>query len=135
MSNLNIRLLKQVQAMILKYPENFDMGFFANGVLVADKDIAPHCSTSACIAGWAVALDCGALNGYRVSSHRIADKARELLGLSAGQEYTLFYSQNWDSPFRDLHNEAALKGDDKAYARIAASYIDYYIQKHGGDAA
>lgn len=125
---LNVPLLRQVQAMIRKYPQNLDMNEWSDGLIVADKHTAPDCGTTACIAGWALALRDGSFSQSLLGLVSVADQAMEILGCDSN----LFYIHMWEASFRDAYCEAYKEKDSAKMASVTCDYIDYYIEKHTG---
>ena len=89
---LNIVLLRQIQTTICKVPQQFDISSWHHGDVLPEVE---KCSSSACLAGWAVVLG----TRQRLSTlHRdeIKHLARELLGIrTEEQAKCLFYVGFW----------------------------------------
>lgn len=98
----NKSLIKKIIAAVEKQPLRMQMQAFAR---LAD-DIAP-CGTSACIAGFAVALS-GKVKARTWAqvirklypNTDFHQEARKLLRLNPDQAYALFYADNWPADLR-----------------------------------
>lgn len=109
MSTPNAELAYRVVDAIKEHPEHFDMDEFVHvplGMIDTgiglDELTGQACDTTACFAGWAVAL-----SGYRMTAFgrvEIGEKKRpvsalaaELLGIGEYDAHELFYScnENW----------------------------------------
>lgn len=136
---VNVEKFQQIKKYILRRPQAFDMG---------DWGESRSCGTTACIAGWAVALDdkvCRKRAKLRFhngscypngdvsleSSINVEEKAVEVLrlktegDLSWGFRSRVFNCDLWPEYYRDLYNEACYAGDAKGRAAAAADFIDY----------
>ena len=137
-TGINIPLLRQVQAHILKEPFLFDMRAWRNTIteeclasfalsgIPRRQDIGKHgkCGTSYCIAGWAVTLSgSGRTPGF--------GSGKENLSLSEEQADELFHHDNWDYPWNEQYIQATTMTDA---AQVACDYIDHFITRHTGDA-
>ena len=137
---MNVDRLLAVREMILRYPENFDVLGWSNGTVVADKHAAPACGTTACIAGWALAMRDGAFNEamYFVNDKNDVDfydnllnlkqEAADYLGIDVESADKLFVGHFWDE---DLKTSYLKEKDPKIRADIAAARIDRYILSAG----
>jgi hypothetical protein len=107
---INVALLREVQAAILKWPTHFDMeqpgrGCEFDPVVMAE----PTCGTTACIAGWICMLgDKRSLVNY---PYDILERAAELGGLTSTQADDLFWF-HVDSDFIVTSQEAATAIDN-----------------------
>jgi hypothetical protein len=80
------------------------------------EDHSRHmCSTTACIAGWTVALfdkvsaaEMHSMVGDHVALVGIESRATELLGLSVGQAHALFYAEGSGKLLEDVTPEEAI---------------------------
>jgi hypothetical protein len=95
-ATINVALLRAVQRAILTTPTQFEISEWHRG------DVAPFapdkCSSTACIAGWAVLLhDKERLTQW--SSVSIEERTRRLLGLDEEQAKRLFYCGLWPGSF------------------------------------
>ena len=131
---INKELLLQVRDRILAEPANFDMRCYA----------APRedgCGTTACIAGWAIALHGGLDLGTlleRVDSNSLPElTAACALGITFGasesQATSLFHERCWPWKFRVNYLRARECGDDNQRARAAADRINHFIQTEGAE--
>jgi hypothetical protein len=141
---VNVKLLRDVQKDILRFPERFDMGTW-NGQASEDKTL---CGMTCCIGGWALvekgfkvkkvrqveATEDGKYvyyqpdfvrNGKHVRDTEAA--AQKALRLDVDQKEALFYSYNWPAPFRELYDKAETP---EAKAAIAAARIEAFIHEH-----
>lgn len=103
-------------------PERFDMGYFSSvvgdpeGEYISATQIRTDCGTTACIAGWAVAL-------FTVNERADGSGlAKNMLGLTDQQAGTLFYA---NSTAYDDDEEAVAYWD--ATPTQAANVIDNYL--------
>lgn len=138
---MNVKLLEQVKAMILKFPEHVNMDMWSEGTLIADKQSAPLCGTAGCIAGWALAVEHGALTKEFVMDNNIAEAAAELLGLlSSGAEIDieamkgfeadrLFYTELWPTEFRLAYYDTPARSSYRG--QVVADRIDHFIATGG----
>jgi hypothetical protein len=124
---MNVKLLEQVAAMIEKYSENFYMGAWTIGTLVADKQVAPDCKTTGCIAGWAIAIVDGAADGQQYDTFAFREKATDYLHLSDAQAERLFYLDCWPDRFTEDYARAPKRG------QIAAERIRHFIATNGAE--
>lgn len=129
---MNVKLLEQVKGAILKHPENFDMELYAYGTVVADKQAPPECGTTACIAGWAIAIHDGVVEEPQSIGQemKIWQRAEEVLDLDSEQGRTLFHVSKWPEVFRRGYKCAESDAD---MAQIAAERIDRFIVSNGRD--
>lgn len=141
---INYRLLRQIRDEILKRPEQFDMRTWFE-----KKPDVPMCGTTACIAGWAVALDAANPNqipspllaakllrddfgqgDYDYLSGDIADKmyrrGQRILGLNRDQCARLFDYVRWPGKLRNAYRVA-----QPVRAQIAAKRIDHFCKTRG----
>lgn len=145
---VNVGLFQKIKAKILEEPRSFNMRSWGwhltKDALKAIEDILPPekqplCGTSACIAGWALAIDHtekgNSLVGFDFDQPA---KAARLLGLAPdslpedqlirrfadnSSWPAIFDNDNWPEPFKQRYKEAC---DDQAEcAKIAAEFIDY----------
>jgi len=100
----NIKLAKQIQEQIRKEPRQFYMGYwFTNGY----GDDIPNCGTTACIAGWALALSWG-LNPRQAEArtNRLKTPERDLackkLRITQFQGTKLFFRESWPTRFKRM---------------------------------
>lgn len=140
---MNVKLLRKIKKEILAEPLRFDM----HGWFNADDRIAP-CKSTACIAGWTVALDhMGKTTSWKsvIAQRNDGDaegEARRLLKLDFEQANRLFFIAGWPREFHDRYweientlNYRDIKGarlKRKQLAQIAAERIDHFI-KTGGE--
>jgi hypothetical protein len=122
---MNTELLLRVKAAILEEPNKFDMGMWF-------EDAA--CGTTACIAGWSVALSenlkdlrdgfsfWGKLDGT-ISGH-----AAKAIGVDELTADKLFYTNNWPEDLERLFNNAH---STEERAKVAADRIDHFISTEG----
>jgi hypothetical protein len=132
--NINVRLIRRVQAMILAHPEAFDMGswhgrtkkekrkrerWLTTPMSFSPKTMAaPNCGSACCLAGWTVTLGKRTSLTDFVKKHTvdvIEDTATELLGITEDQAFGLF------------HYEGKHGSIDKVTAKEAAKLIDDFI--------
>lgn len=121
---MNVALLTQVRDRILAEPKRFEMStFFGDVNLTRPSDfLEPGCGTTACIAGWTLALTAV---GAESVWWNAASKA---LDLTLTQTADLFYDGGWPDPFRSQYWALAYKGKySTELAQIAARRIDHLI--------
>ncbi len=120
-------LLLKAKAVILAEPRQFDMAFFFRRFTEWD---VPNCGTTACIAGWLIAISRGMTPKEVDTSVRYQHpffEACELLGIDEKTGDSLFYSPKWPEPFRtDYHNLSFVYHEQRA--KIAANRIDYFLE-------
>lgn len=151
-SSEGIELLERVKAAILAEPDHFDMDFWwtvpadgngihldDNGCWIVDRsrqavpDDAPllghmsGCGTTACIAGWTVALAGervrpGALIEYE--ARRLVGYGQDPLHASAHARCPLFYVDDWPDWLKDAFEEAESPAEAAA---VACEAIDLWI--------
>lgn len=147
---MNVRLLRRIQKQILKEPKQFDIDTW-----FAIDSHAPNCGTTACIAGWAIALSkkqtpLVAAKSIRKNFGRpsilllswsqakdIEPKARRALELTPAQAERLFHIGGWPDEFVNRHHENRDHEDDyhwvKHKATVAADRIDHFIATKGAE--
>lgn len=122
---INVGLLRQVQAAIMKTPTQFNIDEWHIGDVLPGT--ADKCSSSACIAGWAVVL------GPRVrlsllTGTEIERLAREVLGLSAEQSRCLFLFTGWPWGLQERYIcDPKTLEEYAANARVANERIEVFI--------
>lgn len=130
MKKINIRLLRKVQAAILRKPRQFQMAMLFSGRDSMGKP-ATGCGTAACVAGWAIFL---AKRAKRLEDirwpHSELTVATKALGLSNHQSCILFDDANWPTPFKDKYWSAKTA---QGKARVAAKRIEHFIKTKGAD--
>lgn len=120
---MNKELLLKVRDAILAEPEHFDMEHFVRR--------NTSCGTTACIAGWTVALSRNTTPDADETipdSISVAWEAQSRLGLTHEQEVALFYADDWPEPFRAQYDDAY---EPAELACIAAGRIDHFIATEG----
>ena len=125
---MNVKLLRKVKDEICKKPSQFNMDWFYN-----DRDQLgnkpSNCGTALCIAGWGICLSQKINpNDLMFQDGDFFARARKIFDLTQGQAENLFDANNWDWRF-DYEFEGA--GTMKKKTKIAAEYIDYFIDKYG----
>lgn len=136
---MNTRRLRQIQKLILKYPQRFDLyNWYGVGAVPDKRDRfiyvvpameAPSCGTTACIAGWAVAK----YDGTVIREDSMEKQAAEILGLTKRQAGRLFYIDDWPDAFLDPYENARDVSDAITAANIAADRIDHFIKTKGAE--
>lgn len=133
-----VELLLRVKESILAHPEHLNMDIYLDGPNDSGQEdaqglLAGQCGTSACIAGWAVALS---TPSTLVNAWSVPRKATELLDLK-NFPTALFMADEWPQPFRAdfacaQENEDELDTLDRLHllAQIAAARIDAFITEH-----
>ncbi len=144
---MNVKLLKQIKNRILAEPTEFDMCRWA----ASDK--VSTCGTTACIAGWALALDFMARHPEMMvqEAHMavvaidarpdayVNDRAADLLEIDDAQMESIFYHSAWPSPWGKQYDKLVTKYDECAdceervalrrkMAKIAAEFIVHLIE-------
>jgi hypothetical protein len=127
---MKIRLLRKVQAAILKEPLQFGMERWFSDAIDAGHPI-PNCGTAACIGGWAVTINRGANPiGVRHLGGKLCKLySQEALGLTSAQTERLLYLEGWPRLFRRQYNH----GDFTQRAIVACRRIDFFIKTKGTD--
>lgn len=136
----NISLLRKIQKAILKYPNQFNMGWWFQEC-DSQGDPAGRCGTAACIAGWAVALsrqfNGKKLNVVKNKTWDASEKAAELLKIPVeriwppggsvfgSSKHPLFFTEQWPVRFRRQYKNAI---SAKEAAKAASDRIDYFIK-------
>jgi hypothetical protein len=118
---LNVKLLRRIQKHILEEPKRFWMGWWETSS-IPDVNPAP-CGTTACIAGWALAL-----SGERIADYNPGVRAARILGLSADGYNKLFFSYAWPEPFLSRYERAEDNRNAKAMAKAGADRIEHFIK-------
>lgn len=133
---MNIKLLRKIQRAIRKEPRQFDMDSWFE----FDKR-TPNCGTTACIAGWAIALSSKKNpldaaksirkrfgRGMRVLSSKqaygITAKVLKVLKIDMRQGDSLFYASYWPLNFPERFRNARTPEEK---AEIACERIDAFI--------
>lgn len=119
---INVELLEKVRDKILAEPESYNQNKFWH------VSAAAPCGTTACIAGWAVALSCGDLKAlHSLTPVEVHAAARDLIGVTDGEAFSLFGGAglSWPEPFCTLFDKAA---NAHARAEVAASYLNHIIK-------
>lgn len=121
---MNIPLLLKVKAAILAEPRKFDMNWW-----FINNEESP-CGTTACIAGWAVAIHGrfkSLKQGYALESHpcRLAER---LLKLDESISRNLFHVEDWPSEFSYRYDRCKTP---RGRAKVAADRIDRFIETEG----
>src|SRR6476661_1175813 len=165
---LNVKLLRKVQKAILANPTHFDMDFWVGREIEVkanckvgtehkltvlkeevkkwkDSEAQAPCGTTACIAGWAVALatkkDMAKLidkgKGYGIGSY-VSLVAPELLASFESEEEEedkydvidgLFATGDWPDEFRLAYKEAEGEEDYPGMAKAASDRNDAFIDQ------
>jgi hypothetical protein len=142
---MNKELLLRVKEAILAHPEHFDMFGFMTGpkfiyessetVIATIDDLnAGQCGTTACIAGWAVALS-PKDEVRKAYSHRadIGDVAAFFLGYGLDgfdNLMPLFYDDYWPRDLKDRYRAASREENYLEMAKAAAETIERFIAEH-----
>ncbi len=109
---MNIKLLEKIKLAIRAYPNQFDMSNWF------DKN---ECGTTACIAGWAVALNKNLpLNQAEDACIACEREAMKALGLTFDEGQRLFYLGKWPPQF--VYD-----------SRNAVARIEHFIQTNGAE--
>lgn len=118
---MNKKLLLDVATAIEANPEHFDMGSFCG---------KNDCGTTACIAGWAVALsiDGGLNNLPLIDEHSISDKARKVLEIDIQTGIALFFANDWRH--HRLQRKYFNAQNAKEDAKIAAAYVRWFVENN-----
>lgn len=132
---MNKELLLKVKDQILKEPKQFFMGSWFSTQFDASKPIwpVPNCGTSACIAGWAVALNAKKnpnlmAEHYNATHDSIESDAMQALEISYQDAQDLFFASYWPMDLRDRYQEMEYKDNaPEELAKIAAERIDRFI--------
>jgi hypothetical protein len=137
---INVALLRQVAERIKAHPKAFDMEscFYQSTIEGAESVeeageklpalLASECGTTACIAGWTVAL---AQDEYMPQIGNSLRRARRSLGLDERQASRLFHHDHWPRPFLGQYEGAWEEYDRKEMAEVAARRIEHLIQSGG----
>lgn len=158
---LNVKLLRKIQKVILANPSHFHMGNWS-GMKVDHRTnigefrelasswkkdgLQEPCGTTACIAGWAVALATDKEIGkaevnynYGIDSN-IKYISPALLGIEVeldedgdqidGMVEELFYTSNWPLEFQEAYEVAKANYDYPGMAKAASDRIDAFIAQY-----
>lgn len=119
---MNTKLLHRVALAILDEPTKFDMQLF-----VAENENSP-CGTTACIAGFAVAMSRGLASLRSLFGIDIESSAQNIIGLSDRTADRLFYKPLWPVDFYQAYNDA-----ENAYERAEIAFwrIQHFIATEG----
>lgn len=127
---MNTKLLNRVALAILREPKKFNMREWTR------LDTESPCGTTACIAGWAIAINCGYENLKALHEARMSyswgltsQKGMAELDLTYGQRDPLFHASNWPEEFRLAYNEQGANSEDRA--DIAFWRIQHFIATEG----
>ena len=115
---MNVPLLRKIPEAITAEPGHFDMAFYAS---------PSPCGTTACIAGWAVALRTGhALEELEERKTRgVEQLAVEALDLSLFSAGALFHVSRWPEPFQSDYWAARTRTERAA---VAVRRIEHLLQ-------
>lgn len=134
------RLLRLADVIEIKH-KLFNMSSWVqnenDAYLMTMEPMLPNCNTSACMAGFAVAeFHPHMWEDYEDAFNKLIESdeevpgnghiqtaARELLGLTWGQEDRLFYHDGWPEPYKTLYQTARRDEDTKGMAKAAAKYL------------
>ncbi len=134
---INEPLLRKIQEEIRGNPSNFNMASYFGGAL-SEVDIRigvleHKCGTTACIAGWALALN-PSVELQRVAycledydADDIEWKASNLLGMSQEQASRLFHTDQWPREFQSRYDKCS--HDEEC--QVAIERIEHFIQTNG----
>lgn len=146
--------LRAVQTHITKFPNTFNLEKW--GYTNPDKCSDEHpCGTTACIAGWVVALEYGPLSPNwegdpktwdiaLVGTYNIEENAMTILGghgltNRAEAAYDVLHSLfmfNWPMDLKEeLFNSPLDTAMEEVTAEEASGAIDYYIKHYGNEEA
>lgn len=115
---MNTKLLRQVRAEILKYPENYDQGEW------------DPTKCACCIVAKAIKL-AGRTKEMSDGGWKYRALAMEVLGLPSSDEYSaLFDLYEWPDPFYTRYSEA---GSARERALAAADRITHFIKTKGAE--
>ena len=117
--NLNIPLLRAIQAKIKEEPGMFTMSAWHMSAYRGCLGEVYHCGTAHCIGGWAQVL-----SGATVSNIGVERAAMEALGLTREQANRLFYNVDWPEPF---HLEYEMAKGHAERADVAIRRIEHLI--------
>jgi hypothetical protein len=99
--------------------EHCDMGLFVDGCVTGSG--APECGTSACIAGWTLAVARGAFDQSWHWNESPALDAGRLLGLTDNELDSLFFVHEWPSHYLELRSA---EGDAKGMLSLLDAILD-----------
>lgn len=141
---MNVKLLRQVKRHILEEPKRLQMGIWSASAKrqvrqgYMEKDEAPACGTTGCIAGWAVILHKAGsrtdflkvLRSIRGHDYRhvMQPKAIALLELTEAQADSLFFVGDWPGSFEGDYMNCKTP---KQRARVTAKRIEHFIRTKG----
>lgn len=133
---MNVDLLESVRQAITHTPDRFcaaQWAFARNASAVREQDAIPE-GFKCCIAGHTL-LQYGShterdllVDGGFHSGGGLWEMAAAALGLEPAECRTLFFPSQWDKPYKQ--NYYLCSADEEA--EVAAAYLDYFMQKHGG---
>jgi hypothetical protein len=139
---MNIKLLKRIIRKIRQEPKQFDMDTF----FFKRRRGVPNCGTTACIAGWAIALNkrLKPINAARTLDPSFASDGEGVLTLECPRNpekhgakalkleledaKRLFYTENWPCEFRQDHQNAETP---RAKVNVTIERIKHFIKTRG----
>lgn len=133
---MNVELLESVRQAVVHYPERFcaaQWAFARNAAAVRSDGASPQ-NFRCCIAGH-VLLQHGSHTeaalleegGFHTGG-ALWEQAASALDLDRDGCRELFFPSQWDKPYKQ--NYYLCSRDEEA--EVAAAYLDYFMQKHGG---
>ncbi len=123
---MNLENLSKVRDRIAEVGvEHCFMGTYAIGEVSASGE--PDCGTSACIAGWALAVKNGSFvqKVFGVPSLHYANEAAVFLGFA--EENNLFWGSKWPARYLRI---ATAEGDGKAMLQILDDLISGLVDQN-----
>lgn len=122
-------LLRQVETAILAEPKQFDISHWWEYVGAG----VPNCGTTACIAGWAIAIanhenPREARDRYIEKGYwDIVEHAAGILGITPSQGERLFFIYHWPARYRRQYGKLTVEGK----AKRAVRRIEHFIKTRG----
>lgn len=122
MAKTNFEMIARVRDRIAEVGnEHCDMDSWAHGEVSGSGE--PACGTTACVAGWTMAVALGRWNGEWLEGQ---PEPAELLGIPdpTGDDPSLFYKALWPAEYRHI---AVAEGDAKGMLAILDDILDRKI--------
>lgn len=146
---MNIELLHEVQQHILAEPVRFNMNdWWYVGMSAPFEDLKiperrdkfarnPSCHTTACIAGWALALrpdfefiSVNQIDPDYINSDSVETTAATLLGITTEAATRLFHCEKWPANYAVAFYNTS---NPPSKAKIACERIDHFIATNGAE--
>jgi hypothetical protein len=126
-------LLSEIRKLILEEPKRYDQTAWKRDQCGIQKDLAPACGTTACVAGWVTvlkgnaALNSGSWNEAE-DRPAISCEAQGILGIADQQAWELFDGDA--AGYRWLPSGGETSSRIKAHANRGVKHITRFQQKY-----